>query len=155
MVKELDYRVISLVVDTWEVIRRINDYKEVTGVELFKRFFQKEPEAMGVFGLEGESVDEHLFTDIRLRRQAAHWMHMFDRAVNLLGPDVELLTTILKELAVSHVRLGVKPEFYAPMGDALLDTLEKFLGDYFTPTVRSAWAQTYEMLMTDMIRYGK
>jgi hypothetical protein len=38
MVQELSYNVISLVIDSWEQVRRINNYEEVAGAVLFQRY---------------------------------------------------------------------------------------------------------------------
>ena len=46
---------------------------------------------------------------------------------------------------------GVKPRHYAPVGSALLWTLEQGLGTAFTPEVKDAWATAYIVLSTTMI----
>jgi hypothetical protein len=38
MVQELSYNVISLVIDSWEQVRRIKNYEEVAGAVLFQRY---------------------------------------------------------------------------------------------------------------------
>jgi hypothetical protein len=38
MVQELSYNVISLVIDSWEQVRRIKNYEEVAGAILFQRY---------------------------------------------------------------------------------------------------------------------
>lgn len=42
-----------------------------------------------------------------------------------------------------HAGYGVKAEHYATVGAALLWTLEKGLGEGFTPPVREAWSTMY------------
>jgi nitric oxide dioxygenase len=39
---------------------------------------------------------------------------------------------------------------YAVVGEALLWTLEQGLGEEFTPEVRSAWANVYDLLAATM-----
>ena len=57
----------------------------------------------------------------------------------------------LKTLAVRHVGYGVKPEHYTYMGDVeLLRTLEKGLGEEFTPELRNAWVAAFQALATIM-----
>ena len=70
----------------------------------------------------------------------------------MLGPDIELLTEIMQELGVKHVRYGVRPEMFPVMGDALLKTLEQTIGAEFTDAVRDAWKETYAELSQDMIK---
>jgi hypothetical protein len=38
MVQELNYNVISLVIDSWEQVRRLKNYEEVAGAVLFQRY---------------------------------------------------------------------------------------------------------------------
>jgi hemoglobin-like flavoprotein len=70
----------------------------------------------------------------------------------MLGPDIELLTEIMHELGLKHVRYGVKPEMFPIMGDALVHTLETTLKGNFTEPVKEAWLQVYAALSQDMIR---
>ncbi|MFZ2099599.1 MAG: globin family protein [Oricola sp.] len=54
-------------------------------------------------------------------------------------------------LAVRHVGYGVKAEHYAPVGEALIWTLEQGLGDAFTEEVRQAWLSAYTALSGAML----
>ena len=54
----------------------------------------------------------------------AYLIQMLDTALNMLGPDIELLTEILTELGNKHERFGVKPSYYPPMGQALIKTMK-------------------------------
>ncbi len=54
-------------------------------------------------------------------------------------------------LAVRHVKYGVKPEHYAPVGAALIWTLEQGLKHDFTPKVQEAWTAAYNTLSSAMI----
>src|SRR5277367_93351 len=69
------------------------------------------------------------------------------------------LTSILpaaSALAKRHVAYGAKPEHYPVVGAALLWTLEKGLGDGWTPDVAEAWKAAYGTLSGFMINeaYG-
>ncbi|HVR94592.1 MAG TPA: globin domain-containing protein, partial [Casimicrobiaceae bacterium] len=55
-----------------------------------------------------------------------------------------------KSLGARHAAYGTKTEHYAIVAEALLWSLEKGLGDAFTPEVRSAWAKVYDVLATTM-----
>jgi methyl-accepting chemotaxis protein len=83
---------------------------------------------------------------------AAYLIQMIDTALNMLGPDIELLTEIMTELGIKHVRYGVKPEMFPIMGDALMHTLETTLKSDFTEPVKEAWLVVYSALSQDMIR---
>jgi hemoglobin-like flavoprotein len=60
-------------------------------------------------------------------------------------------------LAKRHVGYGAKPEHYPVVGGALLWTLEKGLGDSWTPEVADAWTTAYGTLSGYMISeaYGR
>jgi nitric oxide dioxygenase len=79
-------------------------------------------------------------------------MAMVDRAIALLGPDIELLTDILMELGRQHLKFGVEASFYPPMGQALIHTMEEMLGDKFVSSAKDAWLECYTALAYDMIR---
>jgi nitric oxide dioxygenase len=80
---------------------------------------------------------------------------MINRALNMLGPDIELLSKILLELGAKHVSYGVKPEYFPSMGHALLHAIEEQLGDRFTEETKDAWVEVYGALSHDMIRAQK
>ncbi len=54
-------------------------------------------------------------------------------------------------LAKRHVGYGAKPEHYPVVGGALLWTLEKGLGEAWTPAVAAAWTAAYGTLSAFMI----
>lgn len=60
-------------------------------------------------------------------------------------------------LAKRHVAYGVKAADYAPVGEALLWTLERGLGADWTPELAAAWATAYGVLSSYMIdeAYGR
>ena len=53
-------------------------------------------------------------------------------------------------LGQRHERYGARDADYETVGAALLWTLEQGLGAAFTPEVRGAWAQAYDLLATTM-----
>eukprot|EP00934_Nitzschia_sp_Nitz4_P003181 Nitzschia sp. Nitz4//scaffold5_size260463//32982//33533//NITZ4_000944-RA/size260463-augustus-gene-0.0-mRNA-1//1//CDS//3329555226//3171//frame0 len=153
MVSEISYNTLANVMDSWEMMRRIDNYRVDAGVELFRRYFALEPRAAAVFAFGKDAkFDDEFYKSPRLRRHAAHYMDMVDRAVNLLGPDFELLTDIMMDLGAQHYKFGVEPSFYPPMGQALLLVMHKFLGDHFTQEMKDSWLEVYQALALDMIR---
>ena len=91
----------------------------------------------------------------RFKMHACYMIQMLDTALNMLGPDIELLTEILHELGVKHQRYGVKIEMFAAMGESLEHMLQKVLGKAFDEPTREAWKETYAEISTDMIRAQK
>ena len=49
----------------------------------------------------------------------------------------------LENLGKKHQQLGVISEMFKPVAEALMASLEKFLGNAFTSEVRKAWADAY------------
>jgi nitric oxide dioxygenase len=63
----------------------------------------------------------------------------------------ESILPAAKSLAIKHVGYGVAAEHYAPVGAALIWTLEQGLGDAFTAETREAWIAAYTLLSGVMI----
>jgi hemoglobin-like flavoprotein len=71
--------------------------------------------------------------------------------------DLDAIVPAAKALAIKHVGYGFKAAHYKPVGEALIWTLEKGLGEDFSMEVRAAWLSTYGVLAGVMIAeaYGK
>jgi hemoglobin-like flavoprotein len=71
--------------------------------------------------------------------------------------DLESILPAASALAKRHVAYGVKPEHYEPVGAALLWTLERGLGERWTPQLAAAWRTAYGVLSQFMIdeAYGR
>lgn len=65
--------------------------------------------------------------------------------------NLETILPAASALATRHVSYGAKAEHYAIVGAALLWTLEKGLGESWTPEVADAWAAAYGTLSGFMI----
>ena len=65
--------------------------------------------------------------------------------------DLSKIVPAAESLARKHVAYGVKDAHYAPVGAALIWTLERGLGPDFTPETRDAWVEAYGILSSVMI----
>lgn len=76
--------------------------------------------------------------------------------VNGLG-NLETILPAAGALAKRHVDYGVKAADYAPVGEALLWTLERGLGAQWTTELAAAWGAAYSVLSEFMIgeAYGR
>ncbi|MEW5703724.1 MAG: globin family protein [Pseudomonadota bacterium] len=84
-----------------------------------------------------------------MKEQGRKLMAMISLAVNGLGsPDK--LGSAVRQLGTRHASYGVKAKDYDTVGQALLWTLEKGLGDAFTPQARQAWTAVYVLLASMM-----
>eukprot|EP00980_Cylindrotheca_fusiformis_P012104 scaffold2923_cov121-Cylindrotheca_fusiformis.AAC.14 len=162
MVADMSYKTVSNVIESWEMIRRIPNYEQVVGLQLFQQFFSKEPTAKVVLGfpLEMDPRAPDTMKNPRFIKKAKWFVKVFvqmiDKALDMLGPDTELLTDMLLELGKRHVRYGVKPEYFPSLGKVLIDVLGDTLdASVFTPTVKNDWIEVYGALSYDMIRGQK
>jgi hemoglobin-like flavoprotein len=96
----------------------------------------------------------------RFSAHASHFVSMIDTTVNMLGPDIEMLTEIMLELGAKHVRYGVTPQMFPVMEQCLLQTIEECLTTetehgssfHYTQDMRDSWVEVYHALSNDMIR---
>ena len=65
--------------------------------------------------------------------------------------DTDTLLKAAGELAQRHVDYNVLAHQYAPVGQALIETLAELLGDKFDVRTKDAWLSTYTVLAQHMI----
>ena len=120
---------VRLVQDSFAKVRPIAD----TAADLFYgRLFEIAPQVRALF------PDD-------MSEQKKKLMAMLGLAVtNLNRPEV--VAPAVQDLGRRHVAYGTQEAHYAPVGAALLWTLEQGLGADFTPDVREAWTETYGLV---------
>lgn len=124
----------NLVQGSWELVVPISE----TAAELFyARLFELDPEL------------KPLFANADMSEQGKKLMLMITTAVRGLDKLDELVGAV-QAMGRRHVGYGVKAEHYDTVGAALLDTLEKGLGEAWSPDHKDAWALTYTTLATVM-----
>lgn len=80
-----------------------------------------------------------------------------DRLVGALGrivsavDQLDSVVPFVQELGRDHRRFDVKPDHYPAVGQALLATLEHFLGPSWTPELAQDWAAAYDLVSATMI----
>ena len=125
---------IKLVKDSFALVLPISD----DAAELFyKKLFELNPGYKSLF--KGDMVE-----------QGKKLMKMIATAVNSLDKLEEVVPAI-QNLGKRHVEYGIKKEDYAVVGEALIWTLEKGLGDKFTDDVKESWIDVYTILSDTMI----
>ena len=85
-----------------------------------------------------------------LTEQGRKLMATLGVVVNGLA-DLESVLPAASALAKRHVDYGVKAADYAPVGAALLWTLERGLGEQWTPQLAAAWTEAYAVLSDFMV----
>src|SRR5258707_8658622 len=91
-----------------------------------------------------------------MKEQGRMLMAVLAAVVHGLG-NLQSILPAASALAKRHVGYGVRAADYAPVGAALLWTLERGLGKQWTPELAAAWGAAYNMLSEFMIveAYGR
>lgn len=128
-------RQIDLVRSTWAQVMPIQD--AAAGL-FYGKLFELDPALRPLFRND-------------IQTQGRKLMTMLNAAVRGLD-HLDALAPAVKDLGQRHARYGVTAEHYGTVALALLWTLERGLGDGFTPEVRHAWTEAYTVLATMMQR---
>lgn len=83
---------------------------------------------------------------------AKQFVGMLDMAIDMLGPDLEMVESQLQLLGIRHINYGVLPKHYPLMGKALLQTIECKLGDQFTERQHNSWNAIYTFMSVSMMQ---
>ena len=84
-----------------------------------------------------------------IAKQGQKLMTMIGTAVANLH-QLHTILPAVQDLGRRHARYGVEPSHYDTVATALLWTLERGLGDEFTPETREAWVECYTTLASTM-----
>jgi methyl-accepting chemotaxis protein len=124
----------KLVQDSWAKVEPIAP----TAASLFyAKLFELDPSLKPLF--KGD-----------LTEQGAKLMKTLAVAVGSLN-KLDGLVPVLQQLGRRHKNYGVLPPHYDTVAVTLLDTLDKGLGDAFTPDVKDAWVAIYGVVSSTMI----
>lgn len=116
----------------------ITPQAEAAGVRFYTRLFAIAPELRPLF-------------DGDMRTQGMKFMTTLGVVVKAFS-DFQAMLPLARQLAVDHVAFGVRPDHYAPVGEALVWTMRETLGREFTEDVQDAWARAYRLLSSEMIK---
>ncbi|HEX4997757.1 MAG TPA: globin family protein [Terriglobia bacterium] len=84
-----------------------------------------------------------------LSDQKKKLMQMLAAAVKGLD-NLEALVPVVRDLGARHKGYGVEDGHYDTVAEALLWTLERGLGNEFTPETKEAWVAVYTVLASTM-----
>ncbi len=126
-----------------ESFKKVTPISEQAAALFYGRLFEIAPTVKPLFG--GDMTE-----------QGRKLMATLGVVVNGLS-DLEAILPAASALAKRHVGYGVKAADYTPVGAALLWTLERGLGDAWTPHLAAAWGAAYAVLSEYMIgeAYGR
>ena len=122
---------------------KVAPISETAAVLFYDRLFEIAPAVKAMFPADMTEQRKKLMATLAV-------------VVNGLG-NLESILPAASALAKRHVSYGAKAEHYPVVGAALLWTLEKGLGDAWTPDVADAWTAAYGTLSGYMISeaYGR
>jgi len=126
---------IHLVKSSWRIFQSISP--ELIGDVFYSKLFMAVPNLRSMF---------HIST----QEQSKKLIEMLNVIIGRLD-RMEEVTEDIRQLAIRHVKYGVKPEHYTAVGDALLWTLQHGLGKDWNNEVKDAWSACYKMLSQIMI----
>jgi hemoglobin-like flavoprotein len=120
-----------------ESFAKVAPISEQAAALFYGRLFEIAPEVKPLFRSD-------------MKEQGRKLMATLAVVVSGLG-NLETILPAASALAKRHVDYGVKAAHYAPVGAALLWTLERGLGTQWTPDLAAAWSAAYGMLSEYMI----
>jgi len=120
-----------------ESFAKIAAISEQAAVLFYRRLFEIAPEVKPLF--RGDMTE-----------QGRKLMKTIGVVVNSLG-NLDTVLPAAAALAKGHVAYGVTASHYTPVGEALLWTLERGLGDAWNSDLSSAWTAAYATLSNFMI----
>ncbi|HUD88695.1 MAG TPA: globin family protein [Xanthobacteraceae bacterium] len=122
---------------------KVAPISEAAAVIFYDRLFEVAPQVKPMFPTDMTEQRKKLMATLAV-------------VVGGLG-NLESILPAASALATRHVSYGAKAEHYPVVGAALLWTLEKGLGEGWTPDVADAWTAAYGTLSGYMISqaYGQ
>jgi len=127
---------IQLVKKSWKKFRGVNP--AVVGDLFYSKLFIDNPSLRKMFPSDMEKQYEKLIDMLN--------------AIVIRLDKLQEMSVEIQAMAQRHVGYGVKPAHYKLVGNALLWTLEKGLGDDWTEDVKAAWTACYTILADTMIK---
>lgn len=126
-----------------ESFAKVAPISATAAVLFYDRLFEVAPQVRAMFPAD-------------MTEQRKKLMAILAVVVNGLA-NLESILPAASALAKRHVGYGAKAEHYPVVGSALLWTLEKGLGEAWTPEVADAWTAAYGTLSGFMIAeaYGR
>ena len=123
-----------------ESFAKLRERLEPASIFFYEALFARDPSLRGMFRDD-------------LAGQGMKFMTTLGIAIeNIDHPDK--LGERFEELGRGHAMMGVKAAHFAPMGEALIDTLKEELKEEFTDELEEAWRAAYKELSERMIRRG-
>jgi hemoglobin-like flavoprotein len=145
--KQLDNRNLAMTPEQVSLVQqsfsKVAPIADTAAVLFYDRLFEVAPQVKAMFPADMTEQRKKLMATLAV-------------VVNGLS-NIESILPAASALATRHVAYGARPEHYPVVGATLLWTLEKGLGDAWTPETAAAWTAAYGALSGYMISqaYGQ
>ena len=146
------------VTSSWNELKRIPNHKEIAGTLIYSKLFELIPESKPLFmkmsdddsSCDSFIVDSSSSQDMIQLHHSRAVVYMIDKAVGMLGPDLEPLTVALVQLGRRHVAYGVESHYLPYMGKALDHALSVVLGGKYTKRDKESWEIVIDFMVSTM-----
>ena|SRR5688572_2488396 len=116
---------------------RIEAVGQQAGHFFYDTLFQRNPTFKPMFTNDMDQQVEKFLSTLKLI------VYSFEASADGEYHLTDDLKIPLVNLGKKHQQLGVTPDMFKPVAEALLASLEKFSGNAFTDEVRKAWTDAY------------
>ncbi|GAB4073089.1 NO-inducible flavohemoprotein [Barrientosiimonas marina] len=113
----------------------LKEHSKAIGTHFYELLFAKAPELRHIFNQTNQK---------RGLQQEALVYSVYAAGENI--DSLENIQQLVERIAEKHVSLGVKPEQYAVVGEALLQAVKDVLGDAATDEIMDAWGEAYQYI---------
>ena len=128
----------SQIKDVQDSFAKVVPIADVASAIFYDHLFELRPDYRSMFPEDMEEQRGKLMTTLAAVVQSLN--------------TLESIIPTVEDLGRRHVGYGVADSDYEPVGAALLYTLERGLGDGWTPDVAEAWTTAYGVLADVMIK---
>jgi hemoglobin-like flavoprotein len=136
MTHHITHHQVQLVQRSWKIFQQIDP--NLVGAIFYGKLFSDHPHLRKLFPKQMESQHSKLIDMLSLIVTHMERPQLIEEAMALSGNR--------------HVSYGVKPEYYAYVGEAFLWMLERGLGTDWNDEIREAWANCYQFAVDMMTR---
>ncbi|MFW8634261.1 globin domain-containing protein [Cribrihabitans pelagius] len=119
---------------------RLHAEMDLHSLYFYEALFRRAPELRGMFRED-------------LEAQGMKFMSTLGRILAEMDTP-QMLSAKLAELGKMHATIGVTRAQFAPMEDALIDTMQHVLGDEMNAELERAWRTGFQEVSAGMIRLG-
>ena len=121
------------------------------GEKFYNRLFGMAPDTRKLFK-DDMSYQHEKFMGVVAELVNLHLRSLLSLPATQLENSEAAMPTIRK-LGKDHAQWGVIPAHFGLMRTSLMTTMHEFLGDEFTPEVREAWEEAFD-IMAKVMKHG-